>query len=119
MQMMYRFLLVVQLVTNELNHFGKIAAFFRYWAPGHINLYLCTTCQCPQCPILEKRCNCPQSDLTPWTLTLPGGQVSCCGLQKLLGNVVGVVLGVPTSSISIFDTGTCSNDKRLDDLIGV
>ena len=44
----------------------------------------------------------------------PGGQLSSCGLQNLLGDVVGVVLGDPTSSISIFDTGTCSNDKTFD-----
>ena len=44
----------------------------------------------------------------------PGGQVSWCGLQELLGGFVGVVLRGPTSSISIFDTGTCSNDKRFD-----
>ena len=35
----------------------------------HINLCLCATCQCPQCPISEKRGD-PQSDLTPWILTL-------------------------------------------------
>ena len=25
-----------------------------------INLLLCVTCQCPWCPISEKRCNCPK-----------------------------------------------------------
>ena len=25
----------VELVSNELNHFGGIASFFRDWAPGH------------------------------------------------------------------------------------
>ena len=44
----------------------------------------------------------------------PGGQVSCFGLQELLGDVVEIVLVGPTSSMSIFDTGTCSNDKRFD-----
>ena len=49
---------------------GGIAAFFRDWAPGtltggtyrpgYINKGLFATCQCPQCPILEKLCNCPK-----------------------------------------------------------
>ena len=37
-----------------------------------ITLCLCATCQCLQCPISEKRCDPPQSDLTPWILTLQG-----------------------------------------------
>ena len=35
----------VELVSNELNHFGGIASFFQDWALG--------TCQCPRCPISE------------------------------------------------------------------
>ena len=67
-------------MSKELNQFGAIAAFFQYWEPGTLTAYwaqgtltgdinegLCATCQCPLCPV---RCKLPQSDLTPWTLTL-------------------------------------------------
>jgi hypothetical protein len=55
----------VELVSKELNHFGAIALFFRDWAPRdtdrwYINLPLCATCQCPWCPISEKRRDCPK-----------------------------------------------------------
>ena len=60
----------------KLNHFGGITSFFWDWAPGtlttdrwRINLCLCATWQSPWCPISEND-TIPQSDLTPWILTL-------------------------------------------------
>ena len=54
----------LKLVSKELNHFGVIAAFFRDWAPGAL----------PGGGVpgknLRKTLQSPQSDLTPWTLTL-------------------------------------------------
>ena len=51
--------------VSELNHFGGIASFFprlgtRDTDRWRINKGLFATCQCPQCPISEKRCNCPE-----------------------------------------------------------
>ena len=63
-------------MSKELNHFGSIAEFFRDWAPGtltgavgHKPSFMNNLSVFPV-PNLGKTFQSPQSDLTPWTLTL-------------------------------------------------
>ena len=58
----------VKLVSKELNHFGVIAAFFRYGAWD--KLLFMRHLSVSQVPHTGKMLQSPQSDLTPWTLTL-------------------------------------------------
>ena len=70
-KIIYFSLSILELVSKELNHFGGIVLVSPILGTGdtdrwHINLCLCTTCQCLRCPISEKPTRSPQSDLTHW-----------------------------------------------------
>ena len=68
-------------MSKDLNHFRVIEAVFAVWGTRDTDWWriikrLCTTCQCPRCPILEKTLQLPQSDLISWTISLSVPQSS-------------------------------------------
>ena len=58
-------------ISKELNHFGGIASFFRDWAPGTLTFVYAPPVSVPGAQFKKKKpARSPQSDLTPWILTL-------------------------------------------------
>jgi hypothetical protein len=51
------------------NNNNIFAAFFRYWAPGTLTFIYAQPVSVPSAQY-RKTLQSPQSDLTPWTLTL-------------------------------------------------